>query len=269
MASVAIRFAARELRQGARLGVRGLRGFGVFLGCLALGVAAIAGVLSTATSIVTGLRADGREVLGGDLAIRAIYREMTPDELAEVERAAAETSHFAEMRTMARRPDDAARTSVLVELKAVDGSYPLFGSFEARRTDGSVVSIAAGLARGDDGRWGALVEPALSDRFGLADGDPLAIGEIEVEVRGAIDHEPDRAGSGGPFGLWPRMLVSLDALAASGLLREGSLVYHQYALRLPEGARMETVRADLAGRLRTEAGRSAPSRMPLRRSSAW
>ena len=246
MASVALRFASRELRQG----VRGLRGFGVFLGCLALGVAAIAGVLSTATSIVTGLRADGREVLGGDLAIRAIYRELNPEERSVVEKAAAGLTHFAEMRTMARRPDDAARTSVLVELKAVDGSYPLFGSFEARRSDGSAVSIADGLARGDDGRWGALVEPALLDRFALADGDPLAIGEIEVEVRGAIDREPDRAGSGGPFGLWPRMLVSLDALAESGLLREGSLVYHQYALRLPEGARMETVRADLSGRLR-------------------
>ena len=64
MRSVAFRFAARELRHG----VRGLRGFGVFLGCLALGVAAIAGVQSTASSIVTGLRADGREILGGDLA---------------------------------------------------------------------------------------------------------------------------------------------------------------------------------------------------------
>ena len=57
--SVALRFAFRELRHGARA----LRGFGVFLGCLALGVAAIAGVQSTATSIVSGLRTDGREIL--------------------------------------------------------------------------------------------------------------------------------------------------------------------------------------------------------------
>ena len=46
--SVALRLAWRELRHGARA----LRGFGVFLGCLALGVAAIAGVQSTASSIV-------------------------------------------------------------------------------------------------------------------------------------------------------------------------------------------------------------------------
>ena len=245
MAPVAFRFAARELRQGAR----GLRGFGVFLGCLALGVAAIAGVLSTATSIVTGLEADGREVLGGDLAIRSIYRELDDEARAVVERAVDRYSHFAEMRTMARRPGEEAGTSVLVELKAVDGHYPLFGAFEARRQDGNAVSLARGLER-VDGRWGALAEPALIDRLGLEDGDPLALGGIEVEVRGAIEREPDRGGSGGPFGLWPRVVVSLDALAASGLLREGSLVYHQYALRLPEDANVEAVQADLAERLR-------------------
>ena len=246
MTAPALRFAARELRHG----VRGLRGFGVFLGCLALGVAAIAGVLSTASSIVTGLRADGREVLGGDLAIRAVYRDLDHEERADVERAAAELSHFAEMRTMARRPGRAAEASVLVELKAVDSRYPLFGAFEARRGDGAAVSLPEGL-RHADGRWGALVEPSLVDRFELEEGSPIiTVGGIELEVRGTIEREPDRAGSGGPFGLWPRVLVSLDALAESGLLREGSLVYHQYAVRLPAGARADAVRERISERLR-------------------
>ena len=245
MAPVALRFAARELRQG----VRGLRGFGVFLGCLALGVAAIAGVQSTASSIVTGLRADGREVLGGDLALRAIYRELDAEERADVDRMAAEVSHFAEMRTMARRPGREAEASVLVELKAVDGRYPLFGTFEARRGDGAAISLPRALER-TGGGWGTLVDPALIDRLELREGDPLTIGGLALEVRGTIEREPDRAGSGGPFGLWPRVMVSLDALAESGLLREGSLVYHQYAVRLAEGAQPDAVQAELGERLR-------------------
>ena len=244
MRSVAFRFAARELRHG----VRGLRGFGVFLGCLALGVAAIAGVQSTASSIVTGLRADGREILGGDLALRAVYRDLAPDHRALIERTAAATTHFVEMRTMARLPDD-AETGVLVELKAVDGRYPLFGRVEARRDDGTPVPLAAALAR-DGGTWGALVDPALVERLDLEEGDTLAIGGIALEVRGTIEREPDRAGSGGPFGFWPRVLVSFDALAASELLREGSLVYHQYALRLAEGVRADAVQAEVGETLR-------------------
>ena len=70
-------------------------------------------------------------------------------------------------------------------------------------------------------------------------------------MRGTIEREPDRAGSGGPFGFWPRVLVGFDALAASELLREGSLVYHQYALRLEEeGVRAGAVQAEIGKTLR-------------------
>ena len=234
--SIALRFAWRELRHGARA----LRGFGVFLGCLALGVAAIAGVQSTASSIVTGLRADGREILGGDLALRSIYQELAPAERRLLEQASEAITHFAEMRTMARRPGGEA--SVLVELKAVDERYPLFGRVE---TAGGVgASLAAALARRGEA-WGALVDPALVDRLALRDGDALSIGGIDFEVRGTIAREPDRAGSGAPFGFWPRVLVSLDGLAATQLLREGSLVYHQYAARLAPEVRLEEVREEL------------------------
>ena len=245
MLPVAFRFAARELRHG----VRGLRGFGVFLGCLALGVAAIAGVQSTATSIVTGLRTDGREILGGDLALRAVYRDLAPEHRALIEDRAAATTHFVELRTMARLPDD-AEAGVLVELKAVDGRYPLFGRVEARRDDGAPLPLAAALARSGGGAWGALVDPALAERLDLKEGDVLAIGGIAFDVRGTIEREPDRAGSGESFGFWPRVLVRFDALAASELLREGSLVYHQYALRLPEGVRADAVQAEIGETLR-------------------
>ena len=238
MPSVALRFAYRELRHG----LRALRGFGVFLGCLALGVAAIAGVQSTATSIVTGLRADGREILGGDLALRAVYRDLAPAERAHLERTAQTLTHFVEMRTMARRPG--AETRVLVELKAVDDRYPLFGRLEIRDDASAPASLAAALARTGE-TWGALVDPALAERLELGRGDSLAVGGLVLEVRGTIEREPDRAGSGAPFGFWPRVLVSLEALAASDLVREGSLVYHQYAVRLAPEASLDAVRAEL------------------------
>ena len=243
--SVALRFAYRELRHGTRA----LRGFGVFLGCLALGVAAIAGVQSTASSIVNGLRTDGREILGGDFALRSIYQDLAADDRLRLEQVAVAITHFAEMRTMARRPG--TESSVLVELKAVDGRYPLFGRLETRGGDSHVPPATALTRRG--GTWGALVDPALADRLELGEGDRLVIGGLEFEVRGIVEREPDRAGSGAPFGFWPRVLVSLDGLAATELLREGSLVYHQYAARLAPGVELETVREGIGERFR-EAG---------------
>ena len=55
-ASLPLRYALRELRSG-------LRGFYVFIGCIALGVMAIAGVGSVAASLSEGLAREGRTLL--------------------------------------------------------------------------------------------------------------------------------------------------------------------------------------------------------------
>ena len=73
--SLAFRYALRELRSG-------LRGFYVFIACIALGVMAIAGVGSVAASLSEGLEREGRTLLGGDVAFSLIQREAKPDEIA-------------------------------------------------------------------------------------------------------------------------------------------------------------------------------------------
>src|SRR5256714_12100260 len=67
------RFALREMRGG-------LRGFAVFIACIALGVAAIAGVGSFARSLGDGLAREGRVILGGDVSFSLIAREASTAE---------------------------------------------------------------------------------------------------------------------------------------------------------------------------------------------
>ena len=74
-ASLPLRYALRELRGG-------LRGFYVFIACIALGVMAISGVGSVAASLSEGLAHEGRTLLGGDVAFSLIQREAKPDEVA-------------------------------------------------------------------------------------------------------------------------------------------------------------------------------------------
>jgi len=112
-----LRYAVRELRAGAR-------GFFVFLACLALGVMAIAGVGSVSRSLSDGLVREGRIINGGDAAFSLISREATPDERAVLAREGP-LSTIATLRAMARTAD--GRTA-LVEIKAVDGAYPLTGA---------------------------------------------------------------------------------------------------------------------------------------------
>ena len=59
----------------------GLGGFRLFIACLALGVAAIAAILSFSRAVEEGLRADAREILSGDVAVSLLYREATPEQI--------------------------------------------------------------------------------------------------------------------------------------------------------------------------------------------
>ena len=118
----ALRLALREMRGG-------LRGFYIFLACIALGTAAIAGVNSLSQSISETIASQGQELLAGDIRFELNNRVATADERAFLQ-GLGEVSVSAGLRSMARLPDGS--NQALVELKAVDGAYPLYGKLEKR-----------------------------------------------------------------------------------------------------------------------------------------
>ncbi len=72
-----------------RLALRDLRtsfgGFIVFVACIALGVAAIAGVGSLAGALKEGLAREGQVILGGDVAVSVVHRRVSGPEKAFLE----------------------------------------------------------------------------------------------------------------------------------------------------------------------------------------
>ena len=210
-----LRLAFRELRGG-------LKGFGTFLACIALGVAAIAGVASISRSLTEGLTREGRKILGGDMAFTLIHREAEPAERAFLA-ARGTVSSIATMRAMAVAGD---KGSALVEAKAVDGAYPAVGEVVA-----DPARPLRELLAERDGAFGALADPVLLARLDLKVGDRITVGQAAFELRAALISEPDKIGTG--VGLGPRLLMSQDALRATGLLQPGSLVRWTYRLNLP------------------------------------
>ena len=216
--SLAVRYALRELRGG-------LRGFYVFIACIALGVMAIAGVGSVAASLSEGLTREGRTLLGGDAAFSLIQREAKPEEVAFL-RARGEVSVAAALRVMARSPDGRL---ALVELKAVDAHYPMLGEL----TLDPKMPVSDLLAE-RDGAFGAAVDSTLLARLDLKLGDRVSVGNAAFQIRSVVDAEPDKLA--GNVGLGPRFLVSEASLRATGLLQPGSLVRWIYRLKLPDNA---------------------------------
>jgi putative ABC transport system permease protein len=244
-ASLALRYALRELRGG-------LRGFYVFIACIALGVMAIAGVGSVAASLGEGLAREGRTLLGGDVAFSLIQREAKPEEIAFL-RSRGEVSMAATLRGMARTGDGRL---ALVELKAVDGSYPMLGELTL-----DPKMPMADLLTERNGAFGAAVDSTLLARLDLKIGDRVTIGSTTFEIRSVVDAEPDKLAGGLGFG--PRFLISEAGLRATGLLQPGSLVRWIYRVKLPDNAADDRAATALANDARSalpEAGWEIRSR---------
>jgi putative ABC transport system permease protein len=229
--ALAIRLARREMRSG-------LAGFRLFIACLALGVGAIAAILSFSRAVEEGLRSDARELLGGDLAASVLYREATPDQVAYLA-SLGQMVRAADSRAMAR-PEKADGKPALVQLKAVESGYPLYGKVELK----SGQSLEQALAlRG--GVWGAVVEEAALKRMNANLGDKVKLGDAVIELRDIIVREPDR-GINAFASLGPRLMTSFTALSQSGLVQLGSLITWEYRVKLPTGvsdtATVETIR---------------------------
>ena len=243
--ALALRFALREMRGG-------LSGFLIFITCIALGVGAIGGVNSVARSITAGVASEGQTLLGGDIRFELNQREATAAERAFLDAQGA-VATSAGMRSMARLEDASDQT--LVEVKAIDDVYPLFGAFV---TEPALAHDE--LFASDREVWGAAAPDLLFERLGLDIGERIKLGGATFELRARIVTEPDLASEG--FGFAPRLMVSLDALRASGLIQPGSLVEHAYKIRLADGTAEPAVTA-LAERARAafpEAGWSIRSR---------
>jgi putative ABC transport system permease protein len=213
--ALTLRLAARDLRGG-------LRGFYVFILCIALGVMAIAGVGSVAASLTDGIAREGRVILGGDVAFSLIPQEATPAERAFLA-AHGKLSVAATFRAMAQASDG---HSALVEIKAVDDAYPLYGAVALDPP----APLADVLAE-HGGAFGAAADSTLLARLDLASGAAIKIGQATIEIRAALVSEPDKIAGGIGFG--PRLIVSQEALRATGLLQPGSLVRWHYRLQLP------------------------------------
>ncbi len=208
------RFALRDMRGG-------LRGFTVFIACIALGVAAIAGVGSFARSLGDGLAREGRVILGGDVSFALMARETNAAERKFLEDNG-KLSVAATLRAMARAADG---QTALVEIKAVDNAYPLVGAVTLEPAG----DLAAALAE-RDGAFGAAVDPALLARLDIERGARVTVGTAQIELRAVLKSEPDKLAGGIGFG--PRLLVSDAALRATGLVQPGSLIRWHYRVSL-------------------------------------
>jgi putative ABC transport system permease protein len=224
-----LRMAVRETRAAWR------RLLFFFL-CIAVGVAAIVTLRSVIQSVRGVFGREAKALIAADVLI-STNTEWTDEARQTIDRRLAEfgsleRTESTETPTMSR-PADGREVARMVELRAVQRGFPLYGTVGLQ--SGQTYSHA--LLRDH----GALVRPELLTALGLRVGDQITIGQARFTIRGVLTNEPGRRVGG--FSLGPRVLIDYDDLPSAGLLGAGSRARRVMLVRAPEDSIQPLVRA--------------------------
>ncbi len=273
----AVRMAWREMR-GA------WRHFFYFFSCIAMGVGAVVAIGLFASNVERAVTREARGLLGGDVEVRVSHAlsEVGQTVLQSVSSRGVVLSHASELVAMAAtvRPQPSGLVTQIVELKAIDINYPLYGSVKVdpSRAVTDLVAPPASLCRAipeshgpenlplasalspvgrgsGEGEtcYGAVVQESLLIRMGLSIGDRIKLGQAQFVIAGVLKTEPDRMAN--MFSLGPRVMISRAGLEAAELVKLGSRVRHRYLLKLPASVPVQPLLYELRGRLAGESAR--------------
>jgi putative ABC transport system permease protein len=207
-----------------------------FFICIAVGVAAIVTLRSVIQSVREVFGGEARSLLAADVLI-GTNREWPADARQSLDQrlagaGATERTETLETPTMVRPADSSKTVARMVELRAVQPGFPLYGSVILQGSD----HYSHALLKGH----GAVVRPELLTALGVRKGEQITIGLAAFTIRGVIASEPGRRIGG--FGLGPRVMIDYDDLASTGLLSFGSRADRRLHVKVPDDQIDELVR---------------------------
>ena len=221
-----------------------------FFVCIAVGVAAIVALRSVIQSVRGVFGTEARSLIAADVLI-STNRDWTPEARQTIDRrlqeaGATEQTETIETPTMVRPADPSRAVARMVELRAVQPEFPLYGTLTSRAASRIRTRCCRTTA--------SLVRPELLTALSVKVGDQIVIGKATFTIRGVIKNEPGRRV--GDFSLGPRVLIDYADLPATGLLTFGSRSRHVLLVKLPESRvqpLVERAPERLQGRIRQRA----------------
>ncbi|OLO03096.1 ABC transporter permease [Salinicola socius] len=190
---------------------------------LALAVAATTMIGFFLDRLDRGLTRQAGQLLGGDLVLE--QGQPFDDGLRqELRQAGLTLSDQVDLVSMVSQADAFQPAG----LKVVDDHYPLYGQVRVDRGNG-VEELGQGPPPGN-----AWIAPRLAQLLDVTIGDEVQVGALSLTITGLIDREPDQ--QGGFAGLTPRIMLNLQNLEATGLVRPGSRIEYELLAAGPPAA---------------------------------
>ena len=203
---------------------------------VAVGVGALTGVRSFSRAFHTLLVLQARTLMAGDLSLR-VFGLLTPQQAAAVagleQRGVRDT---AVTETLSMANTDEVPEPLLVSVKAIDPAvYPFYGEVK--------LDPPAALRAVLDSRSAAVSDDLLF-RLKTRVGGSLRLGGQDFRIAALLVSEPDRLT--GSINIGPRVMISRQGLARTGLISIGSRAAERLLFLLPpRGPDVQQVRNTL------------------------
>lgn len=197
----------------------------VFSISITLGIAALVSIGSFRKSLAQAIDDQARTLIGSDLIVEA-SRPFSLEEEAFLHSLGEPQARETRFTTMAVFP--ASDGTRLVHVRALGGDFPFYGTMETEPP-----SAARDFRQGQR----AIVEESLLIQFNVKVGDPIKIGDAQFAIAGSLKKMPGEASAAGSFA--PRVYIPLQDLAATNLLKPGSVAHYRNYVKFPAGVDAE------------------------------
>ncbi len=202
---------------------------------MVFGIAALVAIGSFRDAVERSIQLQAKSLLGADLVLAGRARFGAAEE-ALFQSIPGRRAREADFSSMVLFPSSGGTR--LVQVRALEGEFPFYGRLESE-PDGSLEQWRR--------EGGALVEELLLDQFSAKVGDTVKVGDLNLVIRGRLRRVP---GDSMLFAtLAPRVYVRAADVAASPLLREGSLARYKAYFQLPPDQSAESLVERLKPRL--------------------
>ena len=167
-----------------------------------------------------------KAMVGGDIIVQS--RQVLPEAVNQWVAAlppeqVVNDRQFNAMAYVAADDSSTNDASLLVRVKAIDESYPLYG----------ILKLASGLSLTEQLKSGqVLVERQVLTGLGLAIGERITLGESSFLIADEILEEPDRPLTA--FGFGARIMMLNQDLEATGLLGQRSRVNYRVEIKIDD-----------------------------------
>ncbi|GGI27185.1 ABC transporter permease [Pedobacter mendelii] len=210
----------------------------LFISSIILGIAALVAVYSFKDNLQNDIDRQAKELTGADLIVesRKAVSKQTQQMLKTMGDDRAAESTFASMVYFVK-----GGGSRLVQMKALEGNYPFYGSIET-----TPASAAKSFFSGRD----ALVDKTLMLQFNAKTGDSINVGDLSFKIAGVLDKAPGQTGISSSVA--PIVYIPLKYLDKTGLVKTGSRINYKYYYKFNSSNELTSIIKQLQPKLEKE-----------------